>query len=256
MEITIIPVLKDNYSYVLRDEQHNLTAVIDPSEAVPILAFLQTKNWQLNYILNTHHHSDHVGGNLELKAATNCQIIASYYDKDRIPGIDQSFSDGEKFAFGESEAEIIFIPGHTLGHIAYYFKDAQALFCGDTLFSLGCGRLFEGTPEQMVASLNKLASLPEDTKIYPGHEYTESNSMFALTIEPSNPLLQNKMRIVKELRSRNISTIPSTLQEELECNPFLRTGSREIQENIGLTGENQVTIFTKIRQLKNEFRSP
>jgi hydroxyacylglutathione hydrolase len=256
MEITIIPVLKDNYSYVLRDEKHNLTAIIDPSEAEPILKFIQTKNWQLNYILNTHHHFDHTGGNLELKAATDCQVIGSFYDKDRIPGIDQSFSDGEKFVFGESEAEIIFIPGHTLGHIAYYFKDAQALFCGDTLFSLGCGRLFEGTPEQMVVSLNRLASLPLDTKIYSGHEYTESNGNFALTIEPGNPLLQNKLRVVKDLRAKNISTIPSTLKEELECNPFLRTDSLEIQENIGLTGESQVTIFTKIRQLKNGFTNP
>lgn len=227
IEVIQFPVLSDNYTFMIHNEADNRTAVIDPALAEPVLATLKEKGWQLDYIVNTHHHFDHTDGNMPLKQATGAKIIGYKHDAKRIPGIDIEVDDGEKINICGEEAEVIFVPGHTLGHIAYYFAESGVLFCGDTIFSLGCGRLFEGTAEQMYNSLNKLKNLPGETKIYCAHEYTEANGKFALTIEPDNVDLQQRMEEVRHLRKQGKATIPTVMELELATNTFLRAGSVE-----------------------------
>jgi hydroxyacylglutathione hydrolase len=253
LEIITIPVLVDNYIYLIHDPDSQETAAIDPALALPVLNALQNKAWRLTYILNTHHHSDHVGGNIQLKQATGCKIIASQYDKHRIPGIDQSVNEGDQVSLGQHKAYVIETPGHTLGHIVYHFAEDNILFCGDTLFAMGCGRLFEGTARQMWHSLQKLKALPKDTLVYCAHEYTQANGRFALSVEPENKQLQQRMIEVNRLRSNKQPTIPTTIAEELATNPFFREDSDQIQENIGVGADNPVTVFAKIRQLKDSF---
>ncbi len=237
MKILQVQALKDNYIYILHGGGQ--TAVIDPSLAAPVQDILIKEGWQLDYILNTHHHWDHTDGNIELKTATGAKIIGYKGDEKRIPGIDIKLEDGDVFPLCGTDAKVMFIPGHTLGHIAYYLKGVNSLFCGDTLFSLGCGRLFEGTPEQMFTSLQKIKSLPANTKIYCAHEYTESNGKFALTIFPDNQELKVKMDEVKYLRKQGKPTIPSILADEIKTNPFL------LAQN--------VLQFTDIRIRKDNF---
>ena len=253
LHIHILPVLKDNYVYLLHDDASGNTAAVDPSLAKPVLAALKKKGWQLTHILCTHHHWDHTGGNLELKAETGCVVVGYADDAHRIPGIDVRLEEGESYNFGSHAAQMLFIPGHTLGHIAYYFAEEKLLFCGDTLFSMGCGRLFEGTPEQMYHSLSKLAALPDDTKVYCGHEYSEANGHFALTLEPHNRDLQARMEEVKRQRGQSLPTLPSTIGMEKRTNPFLRTQSAAIQKNLGLKGEDSVKIFAELRRRKDDF---
>ncbi len=228
LEIQIIPCLSDNYAYLLRDAATGTTAVIDPSEEDPVLAALEKNGWQLDYILNTHHHWDHTGGNPAVKKATGCQIVGSRIDHDRIPGIDIEVDESDTFRLGEAEAEIFVIPGHTKGHIAFYFPESRAVFSGDTLFSLGCGRVFEGTSEQMWNSLDRFRQLPDDTLLYCGHEYTVKNAQFALTVEPDNAAIQARLRRAQELRAQGKPTVPSTMAEENAANPFLRADSVEV----------------------------
>lgn len=220
-----IPVLTDNYIYLLHETVSNQTAVVDPAVAEPVLETLKTLGLTLDYIFNTHHHSDHVGGNLTLKAKTGCKVIAAKADSQRIPGIDSALKDGDHFQLGSQTATIIATDGHTLGHIVFWFKQTKALFCGDTLFSMGCGKLFEGSAEQMWHSLNKLAALPKETLIYCAHEYTEENGRFALGIDSGNIDLKNRMRHVKQRRQQGLATVPFSLAEELATNPFLRAKS-------------------------------
>lgn len=222
LEIIQIPLLVDNYAYLLIDHETGTTAVVDPSTATPVLDVLKQRNIPLHYILNTHHHHDHVGGNLELKKATKCEIICSHTDKSRIPGADKVVEEGDEVLIGNTIATVMEIPGHTVGHIAYYFAGEKAVFCGDTLFSLGCGRLFEGTPEQMWNSLRRLADLPRATRIFCGHEYTQANGQFALSLDPHNRALQDYCHHVADQRLQNLPTIPSTVEIEVEANPFLR----------------------------------
>ena len=221
LEIVQVPVLADNYVYLVHDSLSGLTAVVDPAVAKAPLEAAGMRGWAITHILNTHHHPDHTGGNLEIKRETGCTIVGPTYDKDRIPGIDVEVSEEEPYRFGETEAEIFFIPGHTRGHIAYWFKDDNALFVGDTLFALGCGRLFEGTPEQMFDSLQKLKRLPGQTRIYCAHEYTEDNGKFALTVDPGNQALKKRMEDVCKRRAEGLPTAPSFLSEEKKTNPFL-----------------------------------
>ncbi len=221
MEIIPILCLKDNYAYLVHDSNSKQTLVIDPSESGPVLKTLKEKNWSLNTILNTHHHWDHVGGNLDLKKLTGCKIMGSEKDKNRLPGLDVALVPGKSILFANQEVDTIDIPGHTHGHMAYYFKSEKALFPGDTLFSLGCGRLFEGTAVEMFESLNRLKQLPVDTLVYPGHEYTESNLQFALTLNTCSSELLKKKEAVEKLRAQGKPTIPSRLAEELNLNPFL-----------------------------------
>ena len=249
-----IPAAQDNYIYLLRDTALNQTAVVDPTEAEPVLAVLKRRGWKLHYILNTHHHADHVGGNLMLKAETGCRIIAGARDKDRIPGIDYGVSEGEKVLIGESVGHVYEIPGHTLGHVAFYFPETSALFCGDTLFSLGCGRLFEGTAAQMWTSLKRLRTLPDDTRVHCAHEYTLANARFALHLDPENPLLKLKAAQANVLRMDGRPTVPSLLGEEKVCNPFLRADDEFLREELGMLDAPDEEVFAEIRTRKDHFK--
>jgi hydroxyacylglutathione hydrolase len=253
LKIIQLPVLTDNYIYLLHDTETGSTAVVDPALSQPVFDTLKQQGWPLNWILNTHHHPDHVGGNLELKARTGCKVIAANADKDRIPGFDQGVEDGDVINIGQYSAKVIATPGHTSGHVVYYFIEAATLFCGDTLFAMGCGRLFEGSAEQMWQSLQKIKALPSNTRIYCAHEYTQTNGLFALTMEPENQALQQRVNEVTELRTRNQPTVPSTLQQELDTNPFLREDSLVLQRQINCEGRSPVAVFAEVRRLKDHF---
>ena len=253
LNIIQIPVLTDNYVYLLNDPVSGATAAVDPALAAPVLDCLQQKGWSLTYVFNTHHHHDHVGGNLELKQKTGCTIVAGFNDVDRIPGIDIGVTERDTLLLGEQRIAIIDTPGHTNGHIAYYVADDGLLFCGDTLFSMGCGRLFEGSAEQLWHSLQKFKALPETTRIYCAHEYTLSNSRFAYSVEPDNVALQQRMLDVAALRDRNLPTIPSTLAQELATNPFLREDSLEIKTRLDMTSATPSGVFARLRALKDVF---
>ena len=239
MKIKIIPCLKDNYSYLIIDEKKNTACVIDPSESEPIIRYLENNKIDLKFILNTHHHYDHVGGNQKLKKKYNSKIIGFQEDKDRIPGIDILVNDQEIWGNENFVAKIIHIPGHTLGHICFYFFNNKLVFTGDTLFSLGCGRIFEGTNLQMYESLKKIKELPKDTKVFCGHEYTLNNSEFCLIHDQNNDNLKNKIKEIKKKVQNNLPTVPSTIKEELDCNIFLRS--------------KNVESFSKLRDLKDNF---
>lgn len=253
LQIHQIPVLRDNYVYLARDPRSGACAAVDPSAAAPVLAALDALGWRLTHILNTHHHNDHVGGNVALKAATRCTIVGHARDASRIPGIDRGVAEGDEVVIGTEVAHVIEVYGHTLGHIAYWFAQSHALFCGDTLFSLGCGRLFEGRPEEMWASLLKLRALPDDTRVYCAHEYTASNAAFALTIDPANPALVERASEVRDLRARNLPTVPSTIGAERLANPFLRADDARLKHAIGLPAASPVEAFAEIRRRKDVF---
>ncbi len=252
LEIQQIPVLRDNYVYLLREPGSGAVGVVDPSVAGPVLDALRARNWKLTHIINTHHHADHTGGNLELKAATEAIVVGPLADRARIPGIDVALGDGDTFGFGAETATVYDVPGHTRGHIAYWFRDSQALFCGDTLFIMGCGRLFEGTPQQMWNSLGKLKRLPPETRIYCAHEYTQANARFALTVEPKNGALVERAKRVDRMRAAGEPTVPGTLAEELATNPFLRADLPALQQAMGAPGD-PVATFAAIRRAKDDF---
>ena len=239
MKVEIIPCLKDNYSYLIIDEINNNACIIDPSEAKPVIDFIEKKNINLKYILNTHHHYDHIGGNKELKKKYNSIVIGYKYDAKRIPEIDILVEDNQIWKAENFEAKIIHVPGHTSGHISFHFFNEKLIFTGDTLFSLGCGRIFEGTHEEMFKSLNKIKSLPQDTKIYCGHEYTLQNSNFCIRHDAKNIKLQNKINDIKEKLQNNIPTVPTILKDEIDCNIFL--------------GVKNLESFSKLRDLKDNF---
>ncbi len=253
MKVQIINCLTDNYSYIIYDEKTLLSVIIDPSEADPLINEVEKKNLDLKYILNTHHHYDHVGGNHKLKKKYNCKIVGFEGDKKRIPEIDITLTENQMWKNELFECKILHIPGHTSGHICVYIKEINALFTGDTLFSLGCGKIFEGTYNEMYNSLNKLKKFPKNTNIYCGHEYTKKNSDFCLSIDAQNTKLTNKIKeIEKKIQSGN-PTIPTTLKDELECNIFLRTDNLEIQKQIGINSRDPLETFTKLRDLKDNF---
>ena len=252
MIIEIIPCLSDNYSYLIHEKKFNTVSIVDPSEFKTCDEAIK-KYKKLDFILNTHHHADHVGANLELKKKYNSKILGSNSDKNRIPGIDIFLKENQTQKIGNLEFEVIFIPGHTKGHIAFFFRKEKIAFTGDTLFSLGCGRIFEGTHEDMFNSLNKIKNLPPDTKIYCGHEYTKTNLNFCLTYDPTNTLLKEKqVDILKKLNS-NQPTIPSTLGQEIETNIFLRCNVTEIKHALGLKDSSELEVFSKLRDLKDTF---
>jgi hydroxyacylglutathione hydrolase len=255
MRIQQIPLLRDNYGYLLVCEKTNATAIIDPSEAEPVLQRIEQEKIIPTAILNTHHHRDHTGGNEGLLASKKLDVYGHRTDEGRIPGLSHLLDDGDEILIGELRGKILFIPGHTAGHVAYLFENA--LFCGDTLFGAGCGRLFEGTPEQMHSSLSRLMALRDDTKVYCGHEYTENNLRFAMTLEPKNPKVVARYERAQAQRARGVATVPSTLEEEKQTNPFLRWESKEIQASVKATIPDQrmdpVSIFTSVRKLKDAF---
>ena len=253
IEVVQIPVLSDNYVYLAHDEDSGITGVVDPAVGGPVVAALEDRGWTLDWIINTHHHGDHTGGNLEIKEKTGCTIVGPGHDRDRIPGIDIEVNDGDTFSFGAAEANVFFVPGHTRGHIAFWFADSDALFCGDTLFSVGCGRVFEGTMDEMWSSLSRLRALPSETRVYCAHEYTQSNIQFAVTVDPNNLALRTRESDVKMKRERGEPTVPSRLGEELAVNPFLRADQKDLQEALGMVGADPVAVFTEVRQRKDAF---
>ena len=251
LTVTLVPCLKDNYAYLLADRQAGLCAVVDPSEPEPVKAALAREGLTLTHILNTHHHWDHTGGNLALKAELGARVIGPGKDRDRIPGIDEGVSEDAPFTFGPHSARILEVPAHTRGAITFVFGDIA--FTGDTLFAMGCGRLFEGDPPMMWASLSKLMKLPDETKIYCGHEYTLSNGRFALTLEPDNADLQTRMREVEAARAKNEPTVPSTMAMEKKTNPFLRPNSAELRHTLGMQNASDVEVFGETRRRKDSF---
>jgi hydroxyacylglutathione hydrolase len=253
LTIHMFPCLKDNYGYLLHDAESGATAVVDTPDAAAILAQLAEKGWSLTHVLNTHHHSDHAGGNLELKRQTGCTIVGPRADAARIPGIDVEVGEGDEVSIGSHRARVYDTPGHTRGHIVYHFAGARAAFVGDTLFALGCGRMFEGTAQQMWSSLQKILTWPDETRIYCAHEYTQSNARFALTVEPANTALHQRAAEVERRRAANLPTVPSTLAEERATNPFLRATSKALRETIGLANAADVDVFAKTRALKDAF---
>ena len=238
MQIKIIKCLQDNYSYIIIDKNNN-ACVVDPSESKPVINYLEENKINLKFILNTHHHYDHVGGNKELKKKYNAKVLGYINDKERIPEIDIFLKNKEIWNTDAFKFQIFHIPGHTSGHICYYFKDEKFLFTGDTLFSLGCGRIFEGTYEQMFSSLQLFKSFPKDTKIFCGHEYTLKNSEFCKKYDPKNEKLDTRILKIKNMLSKGLPTIPTTIEDELDCNIFLRSGDLE--------------TFSKLRDLKDNF---
>lgn len=251
LDIHLFPCLDDNYGVLIHDPATGVTASIDAPDADDVRAALQQKGWTLTHILTTHHHHDHTGGNAELKAETGCKIIGPRGEAAKIPGLDEAVGEGDTFKLGSVEVKVIETPGHTLGHITYYIPAASVAFAGDTLFALGCGRVFEGTPEMMYASLQKLAALPGDTTVYCGHEYTLSNAKFALTIEPENKALQDRMNEIAALRAEGKPTVPTTIAQELTTNPFLRAHVPAIQQHLNMAGAPQWQVFAEIRERKN-----
>ena len=253
LQVYQFPCRSDNYGFLAHDPTVNVTASIDTPEEAPINTALEEKGWRLTHILNTHHHGDHTGANIALKERWGCTIVGAANDAERIPGIDVRMADGDKYQFGSLIADVFEVPGHTTGHIAYYFSSEDIAFVGDTLFALGCGRLFEGTPEMMWNSLQKLMALPDETIVYCAHEYTQSNAQFALSVEPGNAALVARSQEIDALRAEGKPTVPTTIGLERATNPFLRPMSENLQETVGLSGADLVSVFTETRLRKDNF---
>jgi hydroxyacylglutathione hydrolase len=245
----------DNFGLLIHDPVTGETAAVDTPDFAPIQAKLQEKGWRLTHIFTTHHHTDHVEGHIAFKSETGCQILGAASDEGRIPGMDVRLREGADFQLGRFWVRPLETPGHTSGHLTYYLPEPGVVFTGDTLFSLGCGRLFEGDAATMWRSLQKIAALPPETLIYCGHDYTVDNSGFALTIEPENEALQRRAGEALQLAEKGQATLPVSLANELAANPFLRAGSPAIQKRLGLTGSPLAEVFGEIRRRKDNFRN-
>ena len=253
LEIFIINALSDNYIYLLRNEHKNITSVIDPGEAEPVINFLNNKRWHLDEVINTHHHHDHIGGNKKLLEVYKSKLIAPSYENNRISNINILVSDNETHNIAGVSTRIIHTPGHTLGHVCFYMPQEKCLFSGDTLFYLGCGRVFEGTMDQMWTSLVKLRSLPDDTNVYCGHEYTLSNMKFAKYIDSENDLLNKVSLEIKNKREKLLPTVPFNLGEEKKINPFLRADDSGFIKSAGISGNSASESFGEIRLRKDNY---
>jgi len=252
MKIEIIPCLNDNYSYLIFEKETNFVSIIDPSDFETCDEIIR-KYKKLDFILNTHHHADHVDGNLKLKEKYNSKILGFAKDENRIPGIDIMLDESQNNKIGNLKFDVIHVPGHTSGHIAFHFKKEKVVFTGDILFSMGCGRVFEGTNKQMFNSLNKLKNLPNETKIYCGHEYTKMNSEFCIKFDTQNSLLKDKLKIIDEKIRKNLPTIPTTIADEKETNIFLRCDDQELKKALNMAHSSDEDIFSKLRGLKDNF---
>ncbi len=251
LEVHQFPCLSDNYGVLIRDPDTGAVASIDAPDADCVRNALAKTGWKLTHILTTHHHGDHTAGNLPIKSETGCTIIGPRGEAARIPGIDTAVGESDTFKFGGHEVRVLETPGHTAGHITYWIPDAGLAFAGDTLFAIGCGRVNEGTYETMWQSLEKLRKLPPETRVYCGHEYTQSNARFALTIEPENEALQKRAKEVDKLRAAGQPTLPTTIGLELETNPFLRPKSPAIRRRLGMADAPDWQVFGEIRDRKN-----
>ena len=253
LEVAQFSCLNDNYGFLIHDAQSGETACIDTPESGPILAVLAERGWTLSHIWNTHHHFDHAGNNLEIKEKTGCTIIGPAGEADKIPGLDHAVDDGAQITLGAHKVDILNVGGHTMGHIAYHLADDQIAFVGDSLFALGCGRVFEGTMAQMYASLEKLNALPDGTQIYCAHEYTAANAAFAATIDPTNAALQTRIDEINVLRAADKPTVPTEIGLERATNPFLRADNAAIKAHLGMSGASAVDVFAEIRTRKDHF---
>lgn len=253
LDVRQFACLKDNYGYLIRCSETGACAAIDTPEAGKILHEARALGWDISEIWNTHHHWDHAGGNAEIRAQTGARVIAPAGEAETIGHVDRPVSHGDTVRLGDQLAEVIDVGGHTLGHVAYWFKEAKAAFVGDALFALGCGRLFEGTPQQMHASLSRLKALPDDTVIYCAHEYTAANAEFALSIDPENPALQAYAERVAALRERGRPTVPTTLKAERDANPFLRWDDPALRARLGLEQAEDWEVFAEVRRRKDAF---
>jgi hydroxyacylglutathione hydrolase len=253
LEVHQFPSRSDNYGVLVHDKATGATAAIDAPNAEELLAALHEKGWKLTHILTTHHHNDHTAGNAAVKRATGCTIVGPAKEAESIPGIDVTVREGDRVEIGGATARVIETPGHTRGHVSYHFPDDGLVFVGDTLFSVGCGRLLEGDAKTMWSSLEKLAKLPPETSLYCGHEYTDANCRFALTVEPENNALQARAKEVAKLAERGAPALPTTIKQELATNPFLRPSSPAIQKRLGMEGRPLNEIFGEIRRRKDRF---
>lgn len=253
IEIRQIPCLSDNYGYLIRDPQTGLVATIDTPDPDAINSALEEEGWRLTHILNTHHHWDHAGGNLALKERWQCDVIGPRGEAEKIPGLDRAVGEGDLVMLGKSVATVSDTPGHTAGHIVYHFKDSEVAFVGDTIFALGCGRLFEGTPDQMWSSLSKVASWPPQTLLYCAHEYTQANADFALSIEPDFEPLKKRAAEIRKMRAEGKPTVPMSVGEELATSPFMRARGRRLAASLGMVGANPVDVFAEVRKRKDKY---
>ncbi|KKJ78067.1 hydroxyacylglutathione hydrolase [Kiloniella litopenaei] len=253
LDVRQIPILSDNYSYLIKDTDTGAVAVIDPGVSDQILEQADELGWMITDVILTHHHYDHIDGLADIKQRTNAKVTGPKKDQHRIDGIDILVDGGDSILFGSKTAKVFYVPGHTLGHIAYWFEDDNILFPGDSLFSLGCGRLFEGTPEMMWQSLQQYLSLPENTLIYSAHEYTLSNAEFSLTVDPENADLKKRVEKIRRLRKDGQPTVPSLLSEELKTNPFLRPGDTGIRKELNMPTATDADVFKEIRKRKDNF---
>ncbi len=253
LEIHQFPCLSDNYGVLIHDPGSGATASIDAPEQGPIEAALAETGWQLSHILVTHHHADHTQANIGLKNKYGVTIVGNAADASRIPGIDVEVNDGGSYDFAGHVAQVIDTSGHTVGHITYYFADDGVAFAGDTLFALGCGRVFEGTMDQMWASLAKLKALPPETVVYCGHEYTQSNARFSLSVDPDNAALAARAAEIDALRAKGEPTVPTTIARELETNPFMRPDDASIRAHLGMQDASDADVFAEIRRRKDSF---
>lgn len=253
LEIVTIPCLSDNYTFLIHDSVSNETAVVDVPDAAPIKEALSARGWRLTQVWLTHHHSDHVDGLPDLLRTHPAEVIGARDDARRMPALDVKVGDGESFTFAGHDVDVMDVSGHTIGHIAFHIAAANAAFTADSLMALGCGRLFEGTPAQMFASLAKLTALPADTIVYSGHEYTASNAAFALTVDPDNPDLIARAADITAKRTKGVPTVPSSLALERATNPFLRADDPAIQTHLNMQGAAPVDVFTEIRARKDRF---
>ncbi|KAG9395509.1 Hydroxyacylglutathione hydrolase [Carpediemonas membranifera] len=254
LSIHIVPVLKDNYVYLIVNGAEHTCIAVDPGVSRPILAKAEELGCKLTHILNTHCHWDHCDGNIDLKNATACYVVGSRHDAARIPGIDRQVVDGDVLRLCGVDIHVLGTPGHTTGDVSYFCPDLHALFPGDSLFPMGCGRLFEGTPGDMWQSMQKLKALPGDTKVYSAHEYTVANSRFAAHIDPHNPAVKAAAERAKTLRGSDECTLPVILGDELQCNPFLRADEPEFQKELGMEGMSAVEVFAHVRRTKDGFK--
>ncbi|MCA0905644.1 hydroxyacylglutathione hydrolase [Ruegeria marisrubri] len=253
LEIVTIPCLSDNYAFLAHDAVTGQTALIDAPEAAPVLKALDDRGWTLSHVLLTHHHWDHVDGLAGILAKQPAKVIGAAADANRLPPLDQQVTEGDSFEIGGEPVQVLDVSGHTDGHIAFYMPQSSAVFTADSLMALGCGRLFEGTPAQMWASLNKLAALPDDTLVCSGHEYTQSNAKFAITVDPENQALKDRIADIDRARAAGKATVPSTLALEKATNPFLRAADPAIQAKLGMVGTDPEAVFAEIRARKDRF---